>query len=413
MSTRRNFMVGTAAGAAVLPFVAGQSRAGAASGDTRTLVVMFLRGGCDGLSVLSPVGESAYHDARPNVAVPESAALPLGSVAPDPTFGWHPAAPELSRFYDAGRVAVVPSAGTPDHSRSHFDCQDGMEAGRPEDRHSVSGGWLGRYLASTASGDHPLRAFSAATGLPPSMAGYGAISAQWLDQLGLVSWGPDPGLAMAAIGSGYTPERAGGDLAMWAGVTLDALDEVAPLLEGEVRPPDTWPDSYHADRLFTIARLIEEGMPVQVATVDMGGWDHHDDMGSATDTGARTHSHVRALDAAIGAFFDRLDAAGHGDHVTLVTMTEFGRRFAENDSGGLDHGFGSQMLMVGAGITPGVHGAWPGVGPSDLAGGDLAVTVDYRSVLSELLSRNMGAGDLSGVFPGFDTSPGNFVGVTS
>ena len=79
MSTRRDFMVGTAAGAAVLPFVAGQGRAGAAPGDTRTLVVMFLRGGCDGLSVLSPVGESAYHGARPTVAVPESAALPLGS----------------------------------------------------------------------------------------------------------------------------------------------------------------------------------------------------------------------------------------------------------------------------------------------------------------------------------------------
>ena len=413
MSSRRTFMIGTAAGAAVVPFVAGQSLAGAALGDTQTLVVMFLRGGCDGLSLLSPVAESAYHDARPNTAVADSSALPLGSVAPSSTFGWHPAATQLSRLYDAGRVAVVPSAGSPDHSRSHFDCQDGMEAGRPEDRYSVSGGWLGRYLAATASSDHPLRAFSSSTGLPPSMGGYGAISAQWLDQLGLISWGPDPDFAMGAIRAGYDVGRAGADLSTWAGITLDALDEVAPLLAGEVRPPDTWPNSHVADRLFTVARLVESDMPVQVATVDMGGWDHHDDMGAATDPGGRTHGHVAQLDSAIGAFFDRLDAAGRGDRVTLVAMTEFGRRLAENDSGGTDHGFGSTMLMVGSGLNPGVHGEWPGLGPTELAGGDLAVTVDYRTVLAEVLGRNMGASDLSSVFPGFDTSPGSFVGVTS
>ncbi len=412
MTTRRRFMAGTAAGVVGVPLLGGLSAAGAAAGGLNTLVVMFLRGGCDGLSLFPPVAESAYHDARPSVAVPDTAALALGGVAPRSDFGWHPGAARLSGLYDAGRVAVVPAAGSPDHSRSHFDCQDGIESGLPENPTSVSGGWLGRFLAGTSSADHPLRAFSGGTGIPPSMRGYGAISAPSLEQLGLIPWGPDPTWAMQAIAAGYTAERAGADLATWAGVTSGALDELAPLMDGETSPPEGWPNSWPAHRMFTLARLLEFGLPVQVATVDISGWDHHDEMGSPTDPNARTRAQIAMLDAAVGAFFDRLDAAGLADSVTLVAMTEFGRRVGENDSGGADHGYAAPMVVVGAGVAPGVHGDWPGVAPADLLDGDVAVTVDHRTVLAELLTQRCGAADLSAVFPSFDASPGSFVGVT-
>jgi len=413
MTTRRNFMVGAAAGATTVPLIAAPSLAGATTYNGNTLVVMFMRGGCDGLSLFPPVGEAAYHDARPTVAVSDTAALALAGPGADSNFGWNPGAARLSEFFDAGRVAVVPAAGSPDHSRSHFDCQDGIEAGRPEDRRSVSGGWIGRYLAGTASSDHPLRAFSAGTGIPPSMRGYGAISAPSIDRLGLLSWGPEPAWAREAIAAGYSAERAGGDLAMWAGVTLGALDEIEPLLAGEVSPPDGWPGSSVARLLFTIARLLEAGLPVQMATVDLGGWDHHDNIGSATDPNSRTRGHINVLDSALGAFFDRLDAAGLGSRVTVATMTEFGRRVGENDSGGADHGYGGPMVVVGGGVSPGVKGPWPTVAEDALDRGDLAVTVDQRTVMSELLASRLGSGDLSGVFPGFNTSPGTFVGVAA
>ncbi len=415
MTTRRQLLAGSAAGAVAIPLLANAPRAAAAAAPYtgNTLVTMFMRGGCDGLSVLPPVGESAYYDARPTVAIPESVALPLGGPASRSDFAWHPGAARLSQLYDAGRVAVVPAAGSPDHSRSHFDCQDGIEAGRPENRWSVQGGWLGRFLAGTASGDHPLRAFTAGTGLPPSMRGYGAISAPSLDQLGLISWGPTPAWAMEAIAAGYTPEIAGGALSTWTGVALGALDEIAPVIAGGTSPPSDWPNTSVGRLFFTLARLLEAGLPVQAATLDYGGWDHHDDMGSPTNTNHRTRRSIGQLDAALGAFFDRLDSAGIGDRVTVATMTEFGRRLGENDSGGTDHGYGSQMLVVGGGVLPGVHGTWPGLAPAALDRGDLAVTVDQRTVLAELLTRRLGASNLGEVFPGFDTSPGTFVGVAA
>lgn len=413
MTTRRQFMAGSATGAVALPLLAAAPGVGAVPYTGNTLVTMFMRGGQDGLSVLPPVGDPAYYAARPTVAIPEAVALPLGGPASRSDFAWHPGAARLSELYDAGRVAVVPAAGSPDHSRSHFDCQDGIEAGRPENRWSVQGGWLGRYLSGSASGDHPLRAFAAGNGLPPSMRGYGAISAPSLDQLGLISWGPTPAWAMEAIAAGYTPALAGGELATWSGVALGALDEIAPVIAGGTSPPAGWPNTSVGRLFFTLARLLESGLPVQAATLDYGGWDHHDDMGSPTDTNARTRRTIGQLDEALGAFFDRLDGAGIGNRVTVVTMTEFGRRPAQNASGGADHGYGSQMLVVGGGVRPGVHGVWPGLSPAALDRGDLAVTVDQRTVLSELLVNRLGATDLGGVFPGFDTSPGTWVGVTA
>jgi len=414
MSTRRQFLGAAAVGGVAVPLLshADWAAAAAAPYTGNTLVVVFLRGGCDGLSVLAPVADPAYHAARPTISVPEAAALPLTGVASRADFGWHPAATRLAQLYGAGRVAAVPAAGSPDHSRSHFDCQAGEEAGRPEDRTSVAGGWLGRYLAGTSANDHPLRAFTAGSGLPASLRGYGAISAPSLDQLGLIPWGPEPTWAMSAITAGYTADRAGADLSMWAGTTIGALTEVAPLTTSGTQPPAGWPGGELARGLYTVARLVESGLPMQVATVDLGDWDHHSEMGSATDATGRTHKKVTELDSAIGAFFDRLDAAGAGGRVTLVTMTEFGRRVHENDSGGVDHGWGGPMLVVGAGVSPGVKGPWPGVAPLSLDNGDLAVTVDHRRVLSELLVRRLAAPNLADVFPGFNAAPATWVGVT-
>lgn len=414
-TTRRGFMAGTAAGVAggVAMQLATPGTAGAASYNGNTLVSIFLRGGCDGLSLLPPVGHGAYFDARPTVAVPQQAALPLAGPGAYPGLGWHPGAAKLSALYNAGRVALVPAAGSPDHSRSHFDCQDGIDKGVPENRLSRYDGWLGRFLSGTSAQDHALRAFSAGSGPAPSLRGYPAIAASSIDHLGLVTWGADVDWVTRMLVAGYTPANAGEDLAHWAGVSFEALDGLAPVLAGDNELPKGWPGTSEGRLFFVLARLLEEGMPVQAATMDVGGWDHHDDMGSATDPWARTRLQVAVLDDAIGAFMARMDTAGLGNKVTLVAMTEFGRRVAQNGSGGTDHGFGGPMLVIGAGAVPGVHGGYPGVAPADLVDGDLAVTVDHRTVLAELLARRFGASDLSAVFPGFDASPATFLGAVT
>lgn len=414
-TTRRGFIAGAAGGVAagVAMQLAMPGVAGAAPYSGNTLVSVFLRGGCDGLSLVPPVGHPAYFDARPTVAVPQDAALPLAGVGAHPDLGWHPGAVNLSALYDAGRVALMPAAGSPDHSRSHFDCQDGIDKGVPENRLSRYDGWLGRFLSGTSSQDHPLRAFSAGSGLAPSLRGYSAIAASSVANLGLVTWGADTDWVTRMLVAGYTPQNAGADLAHWSGVAFAALDELAPVLAGDNALPAGWPTSSAGRLFFLLARLLEEGLPVQAAALDVGGWDHHDDMGAATNTNARTRRQVAVLDDAIGAFMARTDSAGLANRVTLVAMTEFGRRISQNDSGGTDHGYGGPMMVIGAGAVPGVHGGYPGVAPADLDGGDLAVTVDHRTVLAELLTRRFGAGDLSGVFPGFDTSPATFLGAVT
>ena len=155
------------------------------------------------------------------------------------------------------------------------------------------------------------------------------------------------------------------------------------------------------DALKDVARLIKAGVGLQVAAVDYGDWDMHVDQG-AFDAGWM-HDHLTELSDALAAFGTDL-GAGLAD-VTLVTLTEFGRRVEENGSGGTDHGFGQAVLMMGGGVKGGqVHGSWPGLAPDDLIDGDLNATTDYRLVLAEILEKRCGASSVSGIFPGIGPS---------
>jgi len=139
-----------------------------------------------------------------------------------------------------------------------------------------------------------------------------------------------------------------------------------------------------------------------VACVDEGDWDMHAGMGTA-DTGWM-FDHLTDLAQALAAF--ATDLGPLMDGVTVVTLSEFGRRVAENGSGGVDHGHGNAVLMLGGGIDGGkVHGRWPGLDEAALVDGDLAGTTDYRSVLGEILTKRCGAGSLAQVFPGFSGTP--------
>ena len=172
--------------------------------------------------------------------------------------------------------------------------------------------------------------------------------------------------------------------------------------------PADWPQHFGSG-LWPIARLLAAGIPVEAAAADLGGWDTHDAMGSPTNANGGMYQLVAELDAALGSFFSYLGPLG--DKVTVVVMAEFGRRIAVNGSGGLDHGRGQAMMVVGGGVSGGVKGAWPGL--TDTDSGDVRVVNDYRAVLSEVLSTRMRATDLSTVFPGFDTSSASWLGVTT
>jgi uncharacterized protein (DUF1501 family) len=352
-----------------------------------TLVVVFLRGGMDGLSALVPAFEPDLYTARPHTAVPASLLLPA-----DRGFGLHPALAPLLPHWRSGRMAAVHAVGSPDLSRSHFQAQECIERGGT----GMVSGWLDRLLGALGPGT-TFRGVAAGAGLPASLYGTAdALAMTGLDGFLLNEAARTRERAMTALRCLYTGvdhPRAGAALR-----TLDALGAAGRLGAAAPKSTVSYPAGEFGRSMKDVARLIRANAGLRVATVDVGGWDMHTSLGKA-DSGQMA-THLADLAGTLSAFCTDLGPALDG--VTLVAMTEFGRRVAENGNGGADHGHGGVMFLLGGGLAGGrVHGRWPGLAPADLDHGDVAGVNDYRDVLAELIRVRLGVGDTSAVFPGY------------
>jgi uncharacterized protein (DUF1501 family) len=201
-------------------------------------------------------------------------------------------------------------------------------------------------------------------------------------------------------------------LAAPAAATLSALTATASIASAAYTPAHgaVYPASELAGALRTVARLIKADVGLMTATVDHGDWDMHENLGTATK-GQRMHTHLADFAAALAAFAADLGADGLS-RVTLITLSEFGRRVGENASRGLDHGNGNVMFVLGGGVRgKKVYGTWPGLASGKLIDGDLRGTTDYRSVIGEILQKRCGHGSLDAVFPG--VKPTSFGLVTA
>lgn len=376
----------------VMPRLAFAATSAPYTGDT--LVVLSLRGGFDGLSAVAPVGSPDLYRLRPRIAVPQSAALPL-----DALFGLHPSLPGLKGLYDAGRLAVVHAAGLPQPNRSHFDAMAQIEAAAPGS--AVRSGWLDRVLALHDPAG-PFGAVQVGGGVPFSLLGdFPELSLWGLDSFGLSGVGDDDlapwsafltsAFAHAPAGVATSARTATGALA-----SVDALRHAQPV-------PDDDPVYPHTDlgrQLRDVARLVRGDVGLRVATLDYGDWDMHAGLGRAD--GGWMHDHLGELDAALTAF--ATDLGEDLSRVTLVTISEFGRRAQENESEGVDHGWGNVMFVLGGHVNGGqVFTQWPGLADDDLADGDLVATTDYRAVLADVLRHRAGASaaEVATVFPGW------------
>ena len=174
--------------------------------------------------------------------------------------------------------------------------------------------------------------------------------------------------------------------------------------------PDEFGASTVGADLWQAAQLIRADVGVRAITVDWGGWDHHDDLGTYAE--GRMVDQLDALATGVRAFWDAV--TDHHDTLTVVIMSEFGRRVAQNTNGGTDHGRGGVLTVLGGGVNGGVHGAWAGLGSDVLDRGDVPVLTDYRHVLAELIDRRAGATEvLDEVFPEFATGPSTYAGVAA
>ncbi len=403
--SRRRFLV--TAGLSAVAWSAGPALAALAAGPRRepegnVLVTVFQRGGADGLNVVVPYGDDGYYRLRPALAVPApkdgSAAAAARAVDLDGFFGLHPEMKPLYEWFADGKLAFVHGCGSGDQTRSHFEAMATVERGLAGEAGPASG-WLARHLLTSRPQEaSPLRAVALGAALPDALRGAaGAVALHHLDDFRLpVPSGWDAAPLTAALADLY--DKAA-DLAGPAGrETLTVLDRLNHLDLAHYRPAHgaEYPDSDFGRGLRQVACLIKGGVGLEAACLDVGGWDTHF-VQSQLQPGL-----LRGLAGGLAAFARDLGPVLR--RVTVLVMTEFGRRAYENSSLGTDHGRGGCWMLLGGGVAGGkVYADWKGLADDHLEPpGDLPVTIDYRNILAEVVHTCLGNAAVKEVFPGHE-----------
>ena len=408
--TRRQFMTGCSAAIAAL---AGSQVSSLAftpdAPNPEAIIVVFLRGGWDALNVVPPIAAGPdrgyYEAARPALKLATTGANSALNL--DGFFGLHPSLAPLMNLYQAQRLAIVHTVGLVYDTRSHFDAMQYIETATPGSK--TGNGWLTRYLESLAlPSDVPFPALASGSSRPTSLIGYPrAVTMSSPSSFNLGGSSTYRRQQTNAVRAMY------GSAADWldqAGKeTIAAVDLVQAKGIGSYTPANGafYPANSFGSNLKFIAQMIKAGVGLTTATIDLGGWDTHENQGVVPTSymGALLNTLARGL----AAFHTDLEACGgstdYNATTTAVIMSEFGRRLKENANAGSDHGHGGVILLLGKPVKGGkVYGQWPGLSNAQLyQGADLAVTTDYRRVLSEWLRVRGGRSDpqLSTIFPSY------------
>ncbi len=371
------------------------------------LVVVFLRGGADGLALVSPTSDPDFIAARPSYLRVERSGDEAGRAIrhdlADVDFRFHPEAGFLADLYDAGDLSLIHAAGLTEATRSHFDAEARIERGLFGPAPGDPSGWIGRWLQAAAPGG-PMPALAVGVTSPTSLLGAGAAVAESLGDLVLAEGGALAPALRARLLAGFGDH---GPLQRPVAELVGLSDMVAGRLwseaDGGLRPyafSSAYPEGNPLSQpLMTVAQSIKEDLGLRVATVDVPGWDTHADQRGTFNT------LTRELSEGLMAFWR--DLGELQQDVSVVVMSEFGRRLRSNTAGGTDHGRGNVMMVLGPQARGGrMLGRWPGLTHESLEeGADLAVVTDYRTVLAELLTGHMRMADTSTVFPGFSAAP--------
>ena len=377
--------------------------ASAVDGPKDVLVCIFLRGGMDGLSAVAPYSEGAnYYDARPTLAVPEPAKS--ASIDLDGQFALHPALASLHDIYTEGDLAIVHATGSTDESRSHFDAMHFMEAGTPGEKY-VGTGWIGRHLQTAAwENDSPFRAIGMGAMIQESMRGpITPLSIRSIADFHFKGREDELVRLQQSLSALYTIDAPVNALDQQASLVFDTIKTLEGLNAPDYRPSAgaTYPGEEFGMGLRQVAQLIKADVGLEVACVDLGGWDTHEAQGTLD---GEFNQLLGTLGQGLSALYT--DLGDRMGNVSVVVMSEFGRRVGENGSQGTDHGHGNVIFLMGGGMNGGkVHTDWPTLAPAALDDGDLAITIDYRNVLAEVVSKRLGNPALDQIFPKHVASP--------
>jgi uncharacterized protein (DUF1501 family) len=368
------------------------------------LVCVFLRGGADGLNIIVPHGDASYYTARPRLAIakPDNARIAVAerAIDLDGFFGINPALSPMLPLFQAGQMVAVHGTGSPDPTRSHFDAMSYMERGTPGS-YTVSSGWIGRHLATQQNGnDSAVRAIGWGSALQQSLRGWvNSVSLKSIVDYHLQGRQEAANEMLAALNALYaaSPE----EIEIAARQTNAVIDLVSKIDVKNYVPANG--ATYQENNEFHLAlkqtaALIKAQVGMEVSAIDLGGWDTHQNQ--AVDLS----NNLAMLSSGLAAF--HADMGEMMGKVTIVVMSEFGRRVQENASNGTDHGHGNMMMVLGQHVAAQpVVSNWVGLHPDQLTQGDLTITIDYRDVLGEILTNRLKNPNVAEIFPNHAFTP--------
>ena len=369
------------------------------------IVNVYLRGGADFLNMVIPWKDRVYRSVRPGIAIREED----GPVKLDSRWVLHPALSAFEPLWKAKMLAPVVGAGSPHPTRSHFDAQDFMEYAAPGNR-TLKQGWLNRYLTESADkNSNDFRAMATQELLPRSLRGEFPVLAvptsmdrkkgsKLLDRFEEF-YGDGMTKEGGVMGERKDDSTGVVDSGKATIETLRRFQEIVGSKKSR-RGDSNYPQRRFGSRLEIIARVLKSGEGLEVAGIDIGGWDDHTNQGGVE---GRQADRLRDFATAIAAFCE--DMGPRMANTAVVVMTEFGRTVRENGNNGTDHGHGGGMFVIGGGVKGGkVHGSWRGLGDENLyQGRDLQATTDFRDVMAECLDGVFGFRLPKGFFPDYKT----------
>ncbi len=358
---------------------------GAAS-TNRTLVVLELMGGNDGLNTLVPYADALYPTLRSRIGIPTGTVLPL-----DGSLGMNPVMTGMKALWDANRLAIVTNVGYPNSSLSHFAARDVWHTADP--LLAQRRGWLGRWADEfLGDADNPLSCAAISQSLPKTLLAdhVGVPTFVSLASYQYQTDGAYPGdggnqvnAFVVSNGAEYEIETLPATL---SGVGQDAIASsgILQTVGSGYVAMGAYPVNSLGAGLQLIAQIINADLGARILYVTYGGFDNHS--GEDVDHGPL----LTDVSESIKAFFDDLDGHGKSHDVLLMTWSEFGRRAQDNGSNGTDHGTAAPHFVVGDAVMPGIHGSPPNL--ADLDGnGNLKIENDFRSYYGTVLSDWLGA----------------------
>jgi uncharacterized protein (DUF1501 family) len=357
----------------------------------RTLVVLELMGGNDGLNTVIPYTDNAYPQVRARIGIPVSSVLQL-----DSKLGLNPQMTGIKSLWDAGRVALLEGVGYPNSSLSHFTGRDIWHTADPT--LAQRNGWLGRWLDSSIGNNaNPLVCAAVSNALPRTLLA-DKVSVPSFVSIASYSYSTDgayPGdknnqinTFVAEAADKYEIENTVEQISALSGVGISSSSTLQAVGTGYVSGGQ-YPAGSLGSGLQLIAEIINAGVGAQILYITYGGFDNH--AGEDKDHDPL----VKTVSDGIKALFDDLDAHGKSHNVLFMSWSEFGRRVQDNASLGTDHGTSAPHFVVGNAVKPGIYGTAPSLTQLD-SNGNLLIQNDFRSYYGTILSDWLGA-DSAGI----------------